>query len=70
MIGDYLDAYVLKNERDEAVEIIRKCHGILIGYQPPGGDEKDLVRRLLEILDGPESGRFFRRNDKFISRVS
>lgn len=70
VLNDYLDAYVLKIERDEAIEIIRSCQRALAGYLPQNGDEKELIGRLLEILHGPEVTAVTRRSGKFISHVS
>jgi hypothetical protein len=70
MLNDYLDAYVLKIERDEAIEIIRSCQRTLAGYLPPNGGEKELIGELLEILHGPEATAMTRRSGEFISHVS
>ncbi|MGA7324146.1 MAG: hypothetical protein WBX25_06630 [Rhodomicrobium sp.] len=71
MLSDYLDAYALKNERDDAVAIIRKCQRILTGNLSRDDGEKELlIGRLLEVLDGPEAAAIIRRNDKFLSHVS
>jgi hypothetical protein len=34
LLNDYLDAYVVKAERDETVEIIRTCQRIPAEYPP------------------------------------
>jgi hypothetical protein len=70
MLDDYLDGYVLKIERDEAIEIIRNCQRALAGYQSQYGGEKELIGRLIEILETPGVGAMTARSDKFISRVS
>ncbi len=69
MLSDYLDTYLLKNERDNAVKIIRKCQRILAEY-PTNTDEQELIGRLLKVLDGPEAAAVTRPNDAFLSRVS
>jgi hypothetical protein len=70
VLNDYLDAYLLKVERDEAIEIIRSCQRILAGYLPQDGGEKELIARLLEILHGPGVTAMTARSGKFISHVS
>jgi hypothetical protein len=70
VLNDYLDAYLLKTERDEAIEIIRNCQRALAGYQREDGGEKELVGRLIEILQKPGVAAMTARNDKFISHVS
>jgi hypothetical protein len=70
VLNDYLDTYILKAERDEAIEIIRNCQRTLAGYLPQNGGEKELIRRLLEILHNPGVGAMTVRSDKFISHVS
>jgi len=70
VLNDYLDAYILKIERDEAIEVIRNCQRALAGYLPQNGGEKELIVRLLEILHGPGVAAMTARSGKFISRVS
>jgi len=69
MLSDYLDTYLLKNERDNAVKIIRKCQSILAEYSR-NTDEQELIGRLFKVLDGPEAAAVTRSNDAFLSRVS
>ena len=70
MLNDYLDAYILKMERDEAIEIIRNCQRALAGYLPEEGGEKELIGRLLEILHRPGLGAMTTGSEQFISHVS
>jgi hypothetical protein len=70
VLNDYLDAYILKIERDEAIEVIRNCQHALAGYLPQDGGEKELIGRLLEILERPGVAAMITRSDKFISHVS
>jgi hypothetical protein len=70
VLNDYLDAYILKMERDEAIEIIRNCQRTLAGYLPEEGGEKELIGRLLKILQRPGPGAMTTRSEKFISHVS
>ena len=69
MLSDNLDTYLLKNERDDAVKIIRKCQRILAEYRA-NASEQELAGRLLKVLNGPEAAAITRRNDAFLSRVS
>ena len=69
MLNDYLDNFVLKNERDEAVEIIRKCKSILAG-STAGPNDKELMKRLLEVLDSPAASAITRQNSVFVCQVS
>jgi hypothetical protein len=70
VLNDYLDAYILKMERDEAIAIIRSCQRALAGYLPQDGGEKAVIGRLQEILHGPGVGAMTARTGKFISHVS
>jgi hypothetical protein len=70
VLNDYLDAYLLKIERDEAIEIIRNCQRALAGYQPQDGGEKELIGQLIEILQKPGVAAITARGGKFISHVS
>jgi hypothetical protein len=68
--NDYLDAYVLKAERDEAVEIIRTCQRILAENPPENGGGTEVLGRLRDILAGPKAAAITGRSDKIISQVS
>jgi hypothetical protein len=68
--NDYLDAYIIKVERDDAVEIIRMCQRLLGEYSAENGDADDLIGRLRNILAGPKAAAITARSDKFISEVS
>jgi hypothetical protein len=70
VLNDYLDAYILKAERDEAIEVLRNCQRALAEDLSRDGAEKELIARLREILHGPRVGATIARSDKFISHVS
>jgi hypothetical protein len=70
VLNEYLDAYILKMERDEAIEIIRNCQRTLAGYLRQDGGEKELIGRLLEILHGPGVAVITAGSCEFISHVS
>jgi hypothetical protein len=68
--NDYLDTYILKIERDDAVEIIQMCQRILAGYSPKNGDAEEVIGRLLGILAGPKAAAITAPSDKFLSEAS
>jgi hypothetical protein len=70
VLNDYLDSYVLKIERDEAVEIIRKCQSILAERPLHDRDQQEIIGRLRKILDGQKVAAVTAGSDDFLSRVS
>ena len=67
---DYLDAYVLKAERDEVIEIIRNYRRALAKYRRQDGGKKELIGQPLDSLREPEAAAMTARSDKFTTHVS